>query len=71
MNKKQLSGLYSLATLRIHNLTTDLYEDLHTNAGAPSESIEEIAAIKNKYSRWFKSELDLVRSAVQEYKEQL
>jgi len=70
MNKKKLSDLYSRATQRIHSLTTELYEDLHTNAGEPIESAEEIATITNKYSRWFRSELDFVRSAVQEYKEQ-
>lgn len=70
MNKKQLSELYSKATQRTHDLVTDLYEDLHTNAGEPVESIEEIAAITNKYSRWFRSELDFIRSSVQEYKEQ-
>ena len=70
MNNKQLSELYSKATQRTHDLVTDLYEDLHTNAGEPVESIEEIAAITNKYSRWFRSELDFIRSSVQEYKEQ-
>jgi hypothetical protein len=70
MNKKELGGLYSRATIRAHELVTDLYEDLHTNAGDPVDSIEEIAAITNKYSRWFRSELDFIRSSVQEYKEQ-
>lgn len=70
MNKKELGDLYSRATIRAHELVTDLYEDLHTNAGDPVNSIEEIAAITNKYSRWFRSELDFIRSSVQEYKEQ-
>jgi hypothetical protein len=70
MNKKELGDLYSRATIRAHELVTDLYEDLHTNAGDPVDSIEEIAAITNKYSRWFRSELDFIRSSVQEYKEQ-
>jgi hypothetical protein len=45
MNKKKLSDLYSRATQRIHSLTTELYEDLHTNSGDPIESAEEIATI--------------------------
>ena len=70
MTEKELANLYSRATMRIHELTTDLYEDLHENSGSPINSIEEIATITNKYSRWFRSELDFVRSAIQEYKEQ-
>jgi hypothetical protein len=71
MTQEKLSELYHKSTERIHLLTTDLYEDLHTNSGKPIESIEEIASITNKYSRWFRSELDFVRSVIQEYREQL
>jgi len=70
MEKEKLSELYHIATVRIHKLTSELYEDLHTISGDPSESVEEIAAITNKYSRWFRSELDFIRSTIQEYKEQ-
>jgi len=70
MKEKQLSDLYHKATERIHKLTTSLYEDLHTISGKPNVSTQEIAAITNKYSRWFRSELDFIRSAIQEYKEQ-
>jgi hypothetical protein len=70
MNDDELSELYHRATKRIHDLTTNLYEDLHTISGKPNTKTEDIAAITNKYSRWFRSELDFIRSAIQEYKEQ-
>ena len=70
MEKEKLSELYHTATIKIHRLTSELYEDLHTQSGKPNESVEEIAAITNKYSRWFRSELDFIRSSIQEHKEQ-
>ena len=55
MEKEKLSELYHTATIKIHRLTSELYEDLHTQSGNPNESVEEI---------------DFIRSSIQEYKEQ-
>jgi len=70
MTEKELSQLYFRAVARIHDLASEMYEALHSKKGDPVVSQEEIAAITNKYSRWIRSELDFIRSVIQEYLEQ-
>lgn len=69
MSDAELSQLYFRAAARIHDLANEMYENLHESNGSPVVSQDEVATITNKYSRWYRSELDFVRSVVQEYTE--
>jgi len=71
MTQAELSQLYFRAAARIHDLANEMYENLHQPNGLPVESQEEVATITNKYSRWYRSELDFIRSSIQEYLESL
>jgi len=70
MEAPELSQMYFRASARIHDLATELYEELHTPSGLPIEEADQVAVVTNKYSRWMRSELDFVRSANQEYNEE-
>jgi len=47
-----------------------VYEDLHDQKGSPLLDPKQVSEITNKYSRSFRLELDMIRSALTEYAEQ-
>ena len=67
MDIKSLSEVYFLATNRMHDAATELYESLHTNGGAPRVDAERLHNTIRKYKRNIDSEFDLIRSALLEY----
>jgi hypothetical protein len=67
MDIKSLSEVYFLATSRMHEAATELYESLHTNAGSPRTDAERLHNTIRKYKRNIDSEFDLIRSALLEY----
>lgn len=70
MDSNKLSELYFLATEFVHNVTTDLYESIHTNSGEPITDPETIKLKVDAYVKTVRVEVDLIRRAVQEYNEQ-
>jgi len=48
---------------------TELYEDLHNKKGEPLTDIEDITHKINAYKRVVRTELELIKSAVEQYVE--
>ena len=67
MDTKSLSQTYFLATSRMHNAATNLYESLHDEAGNPRTDAERLHNTKRKFKRDIDMEFDMVRSALLEY----
>jgi hypothetical protein len=67
MDTKSLSQTYFLATSRMHNAATNLYESLHDEAGNPRTDAERLHNTIRKFKRDIDMEFDLVRSALLEY----
>jgi len=67
MDIDSLSKVYFLATSRIQETATDLYESLHSNRGCPRTDAESLHNTIRKHKRSIDSEFDLIRSALLEY----
>jgi len=67
MNEAKLSEMYSLATQRIHAIITEMYENLHDEAGNPKVSEGAIILEISRVSKTIKEELSLIKSAQKEY----
>tara|TARA_Y100000114_G_scaffold60120_2_gene55106 strand:+ start:5819 stop:6043 length:225 start_codon:yes stop_codon:yes gene_type:complete len=67
MDTKSLSEVYFLATSRMHEAATKLYESLHSNGGVPRTDAESLHNTIRKHKRNIDSEFDLIRSALLEY----
>ena len=70
MTLEQLSRIYFLATSRISAESAELYEAVHDEKGNPILDQKQLSEITNKYSRSFRIELDMMRTALNEYVEQ-
>ena len=69
MDTASVSKSYFTATSRVSDLMTELYEDLHDNKGNPLLDLELITDKINAYKRVVRTELDLIKSAVEQYDE--
>ena len=69
MDTASVSKSYFTATSRVSALMTELYEDLHDNKGNPLLDLESITDKINAYKRVVRTELDLIKSAVEQYDE--
>jgi len=69
MDKKELSKLYSIATMNAHRLIDELYENIHTNDGDPVYLPENIKSLKQSYIAKIRQELDLIQTAANEASE--
>ena len=69
MDTASVSKSYFTATSRVSALMTELYEDLHDNKGNPLLNLELITDKINAYKRVVRTELDLIKSAVEQYDE--
>ena len=67
MDIKLLSQTYFLATSRMHNAATNLYESLHDEAGNPRTDAERLHNTIRKFKKDIDMEFDMVRSALLEY----
>ena len=70
MEKQKLSQLYSYCTQEIQRLTTELYEQLHDNKGAPTTSWVQTLDNVRKYKKLVILELEAMKSALKEYIEE-
>ena len=69
MEKYKLSELIFDACDRIHEATTDLYERLHPE-GNPRFKHEDIELSIKKFREWINFEIDAIRSATSEYRDE-
>lgn len=67
MDIKSLSKVYFLATSRMQETATELYESLHNTSGCPRTDAERLHNTIRKHKRSIDSEFDLIRSALLEY----
>ena len=71
MDTASVSKSFYTATARVCELMTLLYEDLHDESGAPVLDEEYITDKVNAYKRVIRAELELIKSAVEQYNEDL
>jgi hypothetical protein len=71
MDTASVSKSFFTATSRVCSLMTELYEDLHDYKGEPLLDTEEITHKINAYKRVVRTELELIKSAVEQYEEDL
>lgn len=69
MDTASVSKSFYTATARVCDLMTELYEDLHDSKGNPLTDEESITYKINAYKRVVRSELELIKSAVEQYNE--
>ena len=67
MDKKELSKTYFMATSRIANAATLLYESLLDEAGRARTDADRLHNTIRKFKREIDSEFDMIRSALLEY----
>ena len=67
MDKKELSKTYFMATSRIANAATLLYESLHDEAGRARTDADRLHNTIRKFKWEIDSEFDMIRSALLEY----
>lgn len=70
MTEQKLSELYHYATAEIHRLTTQLYEELHNEKGAPEQNWEVTLENVRNYKRALIMELESIKNALKEFNEQ-
>lgn len=66
---KDLSRSYSVATVRVHDVITDLYDGLHDDEGEPLKDPEEIYEMIRSVRQLINIEFDMVVSAAKEWNE--
>ena len=63
LTKEQLSDRFSIATLRIHDIVDEFYENLHRDDGSPIINPGTVAAMLTFTASQIDQELDLIREA--------
>jgi hypothetical protein len=69
MTTQELSKLYCDATIRVHQIADDIYEDIHTAGGKPMTDAEYVGNKLNIAIKAIRSECDFIRSAIKEWEE--
>ncbi len=67
LTKEQLAESFSIATLRMHNLIDEFYEDLHERNGSPCINAGIIANMIAVMKTLIDHELELIRDASYEH----
>lgn len=67
MNEYKLSEMYAMATQRMADAVTELYEDLHNQDGRPIFKREKISEGMAKFRKAITLEIDLVKQAALEF----
>tara|TARA_R110000796_G_scaffold45496_2_gene110018 strand:- start:2020 stop:2244 length:225 start_codon:yes stop_codon:yes gene_type:complete len=71
MDTQYVSKSYFTATSRVNDLMTELYEDLHDYKGRPILDVKQVTDKINAYKRVVRTELELIKSAVEQYEEDI
>lgn len=67
MNKEELAQCYWRGTERACQTIEKLYEDLHTISGDPNVNEEEVVKMVQDCIRKVRSELDIIKTGVNEF----
>ena len=67
LTKEQLAESYLIATIRLHSIITDFYEDLHDQEGGPCINPGVVANMLIVMKVMLDHELDLVKDACYEH----
>lgn len=67
MDKQELSKSYFMATSRISNAATNLYESLHSESGEPRVDADRLHNTIRKFKRDIDGEFDMIRAALLEF----
>lgn len=67
LTKEQLADSFSIATLRMHNLIDEFYEDLHERDGSPCINAGIVANMIAVIKTLIDHELELIRDASYEH----
>jgi len=70
METFELSRLVFESCDRIHQAATDLYESIH-ESGSPRHDAEGIEVLIRDFRDWINHEVDTIRSATEEYRDDL
>jgi len=66
MEISNLADMYSMSTLMIHDIVTELYEDLH-ETGEPTDSPEVVKELTDTALKKIRHELSLIKDVCLEY----
>jgi hypothetical protein len=67
MDKQELSRSYFMATSRMSNAATSLYESLHSESGEPRVDADRLHNTIRKFKRDIDGEFDMIRAALLEF----
>jgi len=70
METFELSRLVFESCDRIHQAATDLYENIH-ESGSPRYDAEGIEVLIRDFRDWINHEVDTIRSATEEYRDDI
>jgi len=69
LTKEQLGEIYAIATIRLHDVVTELYESLFLNDGDPRVDGGNVANLMLSVRMEVNQELDLINEALHQYNE--
>lgn len=69
LTKKQLGEIYAIATIRLHDIATELYEALFLNDGNPRVDAGNVSNLMLGVRMEVNQELDLINEALNQYNE--
>jgi hypothetical protein len=69
LTKKQLGEVYAIATIRLHDIATELYEALFLNDGSPRVDGGNLSNLMLGVRMEMNQELDLINEALNQYNE--
>lgn len=69
MDTASVSKSYYIALSMVHDLTTELYEKVHTEDGEPILNEEYLYDTIQEYKKIVRGELDMIKSAAAQYRE--
>jgi hypothetical protein len=69
MDTASVSKSYYIALSMVHDLTTELYEQVHTEDGEPILNEEFLYNVIQQYKKVVRGELDMIKSAAAQYRE--
>lgn len=67
MTKDKLSLMYMIATMRVHQVTSNMYESLHDLDGDPLEDPDAVKELITQFKKAVIEEISLALASTQEF----
>ncbi len=67
MTKDKLSMMYMIATMRVHQVTSNMYESLHDLDGDPLEDADAVKELITEFKKAVIEEISLALASTQEF----